>query len=71
MAGSIIRAMYIQDNGAPRRHVYTVSELNREARGVLEDGFGQVWVSGEISNFKAHMSGHCYFSLKDSGAQLD
>lgn len=50
--------------------VLTVSELNEVASRTLEVSFGLVWVSGEISNFKRYDSGHCYFSLKDSRAQI-
>ena len=39
-------------------------------RGELERRFSSVWVEGEISNFRAHGSGHWYFTLKDEGAQL-
>ena len=39
-------------------------------RGELEKRFSSVWVEGEISNFRAHSSGHWYFTLKDEGAQL-
>lgn len=52
------------------QHVYTVSQLNKEAKSVLEAEFPQVWVEGEISNFSAPGSGHWYFSLKDTGAQV-
>ncbi|MEH6583923.1 MAG: exodeoxyribonuclease VII large subunit [Halioglobus sp.] len=48
----------------------TVSQLNRQARHLLETHFDYVWVSGEISNFVAPSSGHWYFSLKDGGAQV-
>ncbi len=48
----------------------TVSQLTDAVRGALEARFASVWVEGEISNFKAHSSGHWYFSLKDEGAQL-
>jgi exodeoxyribonuclease VII large subunit len=48
----------------------TVGQLNREARRLLESHFDYVWVEGEISNFAAPSSGHWYFSLKDSGAQV-
>lgn len=51
-------------------HVLTVSELNRLARSVLEQTFPLFWVSGEVSNFTRAASGHWYFSLKDSGAQV-
>lgn len=48
----------------------TVSELNRLARSILEQSFPLFWVSGEISNLTRAASGHWYFSLKDSTAQV-
>jgi len=54
--------------GQPRQ-VYSVSQLNREARAVLEGHFPLLWVEGEISNFARPGSGHLYFSLKDEHAQ--
>ncbi len=53
-----------------RPKVYTVRELTGEIRGVLEAEIGEVWVEGEISNFRAQASGHMYFTLKDAAAQL-
>ena len=50
--------------------VFTVSELNRQARRLLESRFTPVWLEGEISNFKHHTSGHMYFALKDERAQV-
>ncbi|HIJ80896.1 MAG TPA: exodeoxyribonuclease VII large subunit, partial [Desulfuromonadales bacterium] len=50
--------------------ILTVSRLTSLLRGVLEENFEQVWVQGEISNISYPSSGHCYFTLKDSGAQL-
>ena len=50
---------------------YTVSELSQALRRSIEDGFAQVRVRGEISGFKRHGSGHCYFALKDADAVLD
>jgi exodeoxyribonuclease VII large subunit len=50
--------------------VFTVSELTRSIRGMLETKFGAVWVQGEISNYKLHPSGHQYFTLKDARAQI-
>ena len=50
--------------------VFTVSELTRSIRGMLETRFGAVWVQGEISNYKLHPSGHQYFTLKDQRAQI-
>ena len=49
---------------------FSVSDLNKRVRGCLESQFDLIWVQGEISNFKAHSSGHWYFSLKDSKAQV-
>jgi exodeoxyribonuclease VII large subunit len=50
--------------------IYSVSELTQLVRLTLESAFPQVWVSGEISNFHKHPSGHMYFSLKDEKSQL-
>jgi len=48
----------------------TVSQLTRRIRGLIELSLSAVWVEGEISNFKAHDSGHFYFTLKDATAQI-
>jgi exodeoxyribonuclease VII large subunit len=56
---------------APEPQVISVSELNRHIRDILEGRFPLVWLKGEISNFKAHTSGHFYFSLKDAKAQIN
>ncbi len=50
--------------------VHTVSQVNREARILLERGFPTLWVTGEVSNLARPGSGHLYFSLKDAQAQL-
>jgi exodeoxyribonuclease VII large subunit len=52
------------------RRPVSVSELTAQIRGALEKRFAGVWVEGEISNFRAHNSGHWYFTLKDEFAQL-
>jgi exodeoxyribonuclease VII large subunit len=52
------------------RRPMSVSELTGKIRGELERRFASVWVEGEISNFRAHSSGHWYFTLKDELAQL-
>ena len=52
------------------RRIYTVSQITQDIKLILENTFGEVWVEGEVSNFKAHPSGHLYFSLKDKGAIL-
>lgn len=53
-----------------RSQVPTVSELTRRIRGHLENTFFDVWVRGEISNFRKPVSGHAYFILKDASSQL-
>ncbi|KFC06620.1 exodeoxyribonuclease VII large subunit [Trabulsiella guamensis ATCC 49490] len=50
--------------------IYTVSRLNQSVRMLLEKEMGQVWISGEISNFTQPASGHWYFTLKDDNAQV-
>ncbi|MDX6385376.1 MAG: exodeoxyribonuclease large subunit [Blastocatellia bacterium] len=52
------------------RQPLSVSELTGMIRGELERRFSSVWVEGEISNFRAHGSGHWYFTLKDESAQM-
>ncbi len=49
--------------------VLSITELNRRARQLLEEGFPLMWVSGEVSNLTRAASGHIYFSLKDDAAQ--
>lgn len=50
--------------------ILTVSQLNNQVRQLLEETFGVVSISGEISNWVRASSGHCYFSLKDPEAQV-
>lgn len=50
--------------------VLTVSQLNQRVRHALESGLSEVWVVGEISNFRVPPSGHCYFCLKDKRNQI-
>ena len=50
--------------------ILTVSRLTVLLRGVLEENFEHLWVQGEVSNLSYPSSGHCYFTLKDTGAQL-
>ncbi len=51
--------------------IFTVSELTSEIKITLEEHFSALNVIGEISNFKAHVSGHWYFTLKDANAQIN
>jgi exodeoxyribonuclease VII large subunit len=53
-----------------QRKIYTVSQLAVEVREILERKFIDIWVEGEISNFKSSTAGHLYFTLKDDKAQL-
>jgi exodeoxyribonuclease VII large subunit len=50
--------------------VWTVSEINKAVRALLEEALPPLWVSGEVANWKRAASGHCYFTLKDESAQL-
>lgn len=50
--------------------ILTVSELTTSIKNTLEENFNDLNLVGEISNYKAHPSGHWYFTLKDSGAQI-
>jgi exodeoxyribonuclease VII large subunit len=50
--------------------ILTIGELNQAIKGLLEEGFPHVWVTGEISNLSRPSSGHLYFTLKDANAQL-
>lgn len=50
--------------------ILTVTRLTALLRGVLEENFEHLWVQGEVSNLSYPSSGHCYFTIKDAGAQL-
>ncbi|MBU0881522.1 MAG: exodeoxyribonuclease VII large subunit, partial [Candidatus Omnitrophica bacterium] len=50
------------------KQIYTVTELTKYIRQIVENSFPNIWVEGEISNFILHSSGHMYFSLKDAGS---
>ena len=52
------------------RSIYSVSELTRKIRNLLEYKIGEIWVEGEISNLRKQTSGHQYFTLKDAKSQL-
>jgi exodeoxyribonuclease VII large subunit len=52
------------------RRVFTVTELTVRIRDVLEEGFFEVWVEGELSNCRLWNTGHLYFTLKDGAAQV-
>lgn len=54
----------------PEPSVFSVEQLNLYIKQLLEGQIGTVWVNGELSNFKAHTSGHFYFSIKDAKSQI-
>jgi len=62
--------MQPQPRTAQADRVRTVSEVNAEARFLIEERFRRVWIEGEISNFRPYASGHWYFTLQDDRAQL-
>jgi len=57
-------------NFEPVRRIFSVTELTLEIRNLFEKQFPDVWVTGEISNFRSAGSGHLYFTLKDETAQV-
>ena len=50
--------------------IYTVSEITKEIKTLLEENIPTIWVEGEVSNYTLHSSGHRYFSLKDENSQI-
>ena len=50
--------------------VLQVSDLTRQLKEVIETASDNVWVEGELSDFRRYRSGHCYFTLKDEAAQI-
>jgi len=54
----------------PQRTVFTVSDLTANIRNILETAYAEVWVEAEISNCRLWNTGHLYFTLKDSAAQI-
>src|SRR5207248_11091297 len=55
---------------APLPKIFTVSEITRTVRSLLETKIGRVWVEGEICNLRRQSSGHQYFTVKDERSQL-
>ncbi|MCK5525880.1 MAG: exodeoxyribonuclease VII large subunit, partial [Candidatus Latescibacteria bacterium] len=49
---------------------YSVSDITRAIKGLLDEGLMPLWVEGEVSNYVHHTSGHRYFTLKDETSQL-
>jgi exodeoxyribonuclease VII large subunit len=55
---------------AAEPRVWTVSQVNRAVRSLLESTVDSLWVGGEVGNWTRSRAGHCYFTLKDERAQL-
>lgn len=53
-----------------KKEIYSVSSLTGDIKDMLENRFPYIWIYGEISNLRIPSSGHCYFTLKDSTAQI-
>ena len=60
----------LTNSSSENRQILTVTKLNRLSRMLLESEIGLIWLSAEISNFVRAASGHWYFTLKDSKAQV-
>jgi exodeoxyribonuclease VII large subunit len=60
----------LQFNLVPEKKVWKVSELNARIRELLSSAFANIWIEGEISNFREAQSGHLYFTLKDETSQI-
>ncbi len=54
----------------PEPRILSVSQVTKSVRAVLEQSIGQIWVEGEVSNYRKQASGHQYFTLKDENSQL-
>jgi exodeoxyribonuclease VII large subunit len=56
--------------GSAQDHAWSVLDVTRRAKQLVESGFTRLWVRGELTGFKAYQSGHWYFSLRDAQAQV-
>lgn len=57
--------------GEVKEQIFSVSEITKSIKFILESTFEKISIEGEISNFKAHGSGHWYFNLKDEEAVIN
>ncbi len=62
--------MNLTNDTTTSKQVYTISRLTENIKGVLEENFSFIWITGEISNIYIPASGHYYFNLKDDSAQI-
>jgi exodeoxyribonuclease VII large subunit len=73
-SGKLLKMAFADQMGfsfkAPDRRIWVVRDLVAAARTHVEREYSDIWVEGEISNFRAHDSGHLYFTLKDKDSQI-
>jgi exodeoxyribonuclease VII large subunit len=62
--------LQVESPGSSAQNPVSITDLTSTIRDLLEEGIGEVWVAGEISNFRSPGSGHLYFTLKDATATL-
>lgn len=62
--------LFTASRPAPTEGAWSVSEVTRRARYLVEAGFERLWVRGEVTGFKQYQSGHWYFTLRDAQAQV-
>lgn len=53
-----------------KARIYTISEITRNIKFILENQLPELWIEGEISNLRTSPSGHTYFTLKDESSQI-
>ena len=68
--GGLFDDILSREQAPPEPTVYTVAEITRRLKRLIEGAYGDLAVNGEISNFRRAPSGHLYFTLKDADAQL-
>ncbi|MCE0485106.1 MAG: exodeoxyribonuclease VII large subunit [Methylacidiphilales bacterium] len=68
--GELSLGLKVETPGLSAQNPISVTSLTAALRELIETGIGDVWVTGEISNFRAPGSGHLYFTLKDEAATL-
>lgn len=62
--------LFVSAGPGPGDRAWTVADVTRRARQLIEGGFTRLWVRGEVTGFKAYRSGHWYFTLRDQQAQV-
>ena len=67
---SLNQEIFANEHQTEEPRVYSVAELTRDIKAILEAAFDSIWVEGEISNLRVAASKHSYFVLKDDKAQI-